>query len=575
MHKILQDAVNGPVDPTARAREEDSQLLSLEEVYKLYNKAYGEVTTNSMLPPVAVNPIATAYQRGITVAVTVNLKQKFHELMYMEKALKRNNAMILANIRALQPPARVNNNNDNAPYNPPNKGGKKGAGKKGAGGKGGAGKGNGGKGATTGNETCLDWLEDKCTGNSKANCPHGHWHCGTLQRLTWLNYRSLPTRDHWATDDELAECWKQMKQMVEDGLWFVGDVAEIGVNGATACEIMLACLSKTGHSPHFMQNRQDVAHDVDHERALREKISQDFDMMFRARDLSQLPDEDDPDEETTFSFLPVSQKRDLVRFYYQCGSKDPKLSGIFFAKPFSLSHPRSEGEPKKALVILGMAYTLVLEIKIKAQVNPAKVLELLKKGRALILDIDNKCVKERATLNYKGLYRHVAQLDRLKIALAKALDFWQGKNFSVSIKKQSDRRQLRQSVLAMQDAATRVAPKILSAARSNMPVAHLYTDAAAENLSELSRLLQTGQRDGFEEFGLFLGGFLALPSGEKLAFKFQVTRFPQEVTKVTIGLLEAAAARIAIDYFKAELKGHYVVLHVDNLSDVYRQFAVG
>lgn len=195
MHKILQDAVNGPVDPTVRAREEEDQLLSLEEVYKLYNKAYGEVTTNSMLPPVAVNPIATAYQRGITVAVTVNLKQKFHELMYMEKALKRNNAIILANVRALQPPARTNNNNDNAPYNPPNKGGKKGAGKKGAAGKGGAGKGgNGGKGATTGNETCLDWLEDKCTGTSKANCPHGHWHCGTLQRLTWLNYRFCGSR---------------------------------------------------------------------------------------------------------------------------------------------------------------------------------------------------------------------------------------------------------------------------------------------------------------------------------------------------------------------------------------------
>eukprot|EP00392_Amoebophrya_sp_AT5.2_P001216 g1218.t1 len=426
---------------------------------------------------------------------------------------------------------------------------------------------------------------------------------------------------------------------------------------------MLACLSKSGALPCFFQSRQDVKADIDVERELREKILEDFEALKRSRDLADLPDEDDPDYETCFAFLPFSQKRDLIRFYYQSGARDPKMSGIFFAKPFSkcAEQPDAADPPPKrrkktrewilvfstvavfgsrtsiyecvhvsealmailngplkllstmyiddvhaigreeiqdedaalldlffaesgwwsssekkelqtrqrAFVVLGMAYTFVGELKLSVCVNPAKVVELLKKGRLLIESIDKKCCKEKAVLNYKGLYRHVAQLDRLKVAKAKALDFWVGEKFDRAIKKAGDRRQLRISVAEMQDAASRIAPKILSTAKSTQQVAHLYTDAAGENLAELSRLLATGMRSGFEEHDMFIGGFLALPSGEKKAFKMQISSFPQEVTKVTIGLLEAAAARAALDYFKQDLRQFLTIVHIDNLSDVY------
>eukprot|EP00392_Amoebophrya_sp_AT5.2_P010124 g10177.t1 len=297
-----------------------------------------------------------------------------------------------------------------------------------------------------------------------------------------------------------------------------------------------------------MQTRQDIRADVEQEKALRQKLLADMQILAESEHIRTSPAVEDVDEETTFSFAPVSQKRDLIRFYYQNGARVPNMNGIFVAVPQRWWSADSKRElqdfvRQKALTVLGMAYTVIRMVKIQVTVNPAKVAQLVRLGEELIKCIDNKNVKEKALLTYKGLFRHVSQLDRLKASQAKALDYWVGENFSKSIKKHNDRRQLRLSIETMNYAAKRVKPRLLTVEAASRPIAHLYTDAAGEDFAELNRRLATGERTGFEGHAMFVGGFLALPSGEKKAFKMNVVDVPDGVDKMHIGVLEAEVAR--------------------------------
>eukprot|EP00392_Amoebophrya_sp_AT5.2_P013136 g13247.t1 len=307
-----------------------------------------------------------------------------------------------------------------------------------------------------------------------------------------------------------------------------------------------------------MQTRQDIRADVEQEKALRQKLLADMQILAESEQIRTSPVVDDVDEETPFSFAPVSQKRDLVRFYYQNGARAPNMSGIFVAVPQRVLDEQQGQNPQhpswwssdskrelqdfvrqKALTVLGMAYTVIRMVKIQVTANPAKVAQLIRLGEELTKCIDNKNVKEKALLTYKGLFRHVSQLDRLKASQAKALDFWVGENFSKSIKKHNGRRQLRLSIETMNYAAKRVKPRLLTVEAASRPIAHLYTDAAGEDFAELNRRLATGERTGFEGHAMFVGGFLALPSGEKKAFKMHVVDVPEGVDKLHIGVLEA------------------------------------
>eukprot|EP00392_Amoebophrya_sp_AT5.2_P002528 g2533.t1 len=217
---------------------------------------------------------------------------------------------------------------------------------------------------------------------------------------------------------------------------------------------------------------------------------------------------------------------------------------------------------QKVLVVLGMAYTLKTQILLTIEVEAKKLKQLLEQGIALILSIQNKSRIESNLLSYKGLYRHCTQLDRTKSYLARALDFWIGENFARNIVKTKERRQLLMSVQTMNRAATRIKPLSMSPATVNAPIAHVYTDAAADDLPALSELLKRGVRKGLDRFNLKIGGFLQLPSGETKSFSMQVKELPGQVDSMSIGGLEAAAARLAVDYFKEDLKGHFTILHL-------------
>eukprot|EP00392_Amoebophrya_sp_AT5.2_P008844 g8872.t1 len=248
------------------------------------------------------------------------------------------------------------------------------------------------------------------------------------------------------------------------------------------------------------------------------------------------------------------------------------LDFVMSAMGFWFSEGKTERQDyflQKVLVVLGMAYTLHSHIWLTIEVEAKKLKQLLEQGIALILSIEQKRCIESNLLSYKGLYRHCTQLDRTKSYLARALDFWCGENFRRSIVLNKERRQLLMSVQTMQRAATKVKPFSMSPATVNAPIAHVYTDAAADDLPALSDLLKKGVRKGLERFNLKIGGFLQLPSGVTKSFSMHIKELPGEVDSMSIGALEAAAARMAVDKFKDDLKGHFTILHVDNMGDVY------
>ncbi len=516
--------------------------------------------------------------------------------------------------------------------------------------------------------------------------------------------RSPPASAHWATQEQLQELWRQRTEMIASGRWHDadhGDIGEIGgavafpveqggktrvcidlrrqntqllvseiirlLNARATAQIIAKCLSENFKQPQFFQFKSDIKGDIAEERRLKALLEESERILSDSGQTASSVPHPDPDQETTFSFLPISTKRDMRQFYYQCGVAVPSENAIWFQRPdgvastpiasmtmgdakrrkvakphwdltfsdcaafgartsiheccgvseclmlilngacrllctlyiddvhclsreavqivdgalldfvmssmgFWFSDHKTETQShflQKILVVLGMAYTLKTRLSLTIEVEHKKMMQLIERGVVLLLSIKEKRRKEEEVLSYKGLYRHCTQLDRTKSYLAKALDFWVGVNFARSITKQKDRRQLTTSINTMQRAAKKVKPLLLSKENVNAPVAHLYTDAAAENLTELNKLLAKGMRKGLSRFQLKVGGFLALPSGEKKSFSLQLHELPGQITQISIGVLEALAARIAVDFFKDDLKGHYVILHVDNMGDVY------
>ena len=518
--------------------------------------------------------------------------------------------------------------------------------------------------------------------------------------------RTAPDRAHWASEEDLQELWRQREAMLASGRWHEGDVSQIGrVGGAVAfpvhqggkvrvcidlrsqntqvlvhevirllnaratAQIIGKLMANNYRQPQFFQFKSDIQADIEQEKVLRAYLEENDRVIAESAKTASLDPEPDPDSETEFAFTPVSQKRDMRQFYYQCGVADPRSNAIWFQKPtfgkrhsttadeLGISAPKrrkidkpewvltfsdcsvfgartsiheccgvseclmlilnkainilctlyiddvhclsrrdlavfdgavldfvmsamgfwfSEGKTErqdyflqKVLVVLGMAYTLKTQVLLTIEVEAKKLKQLLEQGIALIISIEQKRCIESDLLSYKGLYRHCTQLDRTKSYLARALDFWIGENFVRNIVRTKERRQLLTSVQTMQRAATKVKPLSMSPSSVNAPIAHVYTDAAADDLPALNELLKKGVRKGLDRFNLKVGGFLQLPSGVTKSFSMHIKELPGQVDSVSIGGLEAVAARLAVDKFKEDLKGHFTILHVDNMGDVY------
>eukprot|EP00392_Amoebophrya_sp_AT5.2_P008510 g8538.t1 len=203
-HRMLQDEVNGPVDPVEIARADPAATLTMDEVYKVWMKACAEVTKSNNLPAVNQIPAETAYQRAFVLAVTISLKSKLRDYIYLEKTMKKSTSSMLVMLQqnGYSPVVPAPAATTAGPYNGPNqkggqtrRGGQRGGGGGGKGGKnGGMPAGGGGKGANGAQRTCLKWMEGTCPGTSRATCPDGHWHCADKQRRRWLNTRFLEGR---------------------------------------------------------------------------------------------------------------------------------------------------------------------------------------------------------------------------------------------------------------------------------------------------------------------------------------------------------------------------------------------
>lgn len=208
MVRVVQDVLNGPIDAADIQRIKPEEELSRLDVYEVYLKSFETVLKPSMLPVVGGDP-ATAYERSVVLAISINLKQEFNQAIKTKQQIKRAEVAVMTRVGTVMA-ALQQQLQRAAPYNAPAGGGgnpaggkggggavavPKGApkgGKGGGGGKGAPGGGKGGKG--TGIQVCLDWCEGNCPGTGRATCPNGHVHQATIGRLDFLNTRFLGGR---------------------------------------------------------------------------------------------------------------------------------------------------------------------------------------------------------------------------------------------------------------------------------------------------------------------------------------------------------------------------------------------
>eukprot|EP00392_Amoebophrya_sp_AT5.2_P018710 g19316.t1 len=179
----------------------------------------------------------------------------------------------------------------------------------------------------------------------------------------------------------------------------------------------------------------------------------------------------------------------------------------------SAKHESMHNMIQKCLVVLGVSYTWISESEIVICIDAKKIAELIALGTRLLLDAK---IEMKSIERFRGLYRHCLQLSR-------------------------------------------------SQART---IIHCYTDAALENLEGLNAAIASGQRD-LSQFKMFIGGFLYVADDDQRAFRGVLTSLPPGIHKMNIGILESLAARVAVDLWSAVMTNHFVVLHVDNLGDVF------
>jgi hypothetical protein len=141
------------------------------------------------------------------------------------------------------------------------------------------------------------------------------------------------------------------------------------------------------------------------------------------------------------------------------------------------------------------------------------------------------------------------------------------------VKRVKERASLMGSIRGMQEAARRVAPIAVSRLASMNPIVHGYTDAAVDDAREANIAIEwaraAGRQVDLTPFNVRIGGFLNLAPACELAFSCTLKTVPDWVSDVNIGVLEALAARVFVDLYAKRLSNKFLILHVDNLGDVF------
>lgn len=237
----------------------------------------------------------------------------------------------------------------------------------------------------------------------------------------------------------------------------------------------------------------------------------------------------------------------------------------------SLEKKESHSAMQRTLVVLGMAYELSSDFKALRVVIPIeKVMKLHKLGAELLASIRAKDINHKKLLSFRGLFRHVAQINTQLNGVVRGLDKWANEEwFAAAVKSKRQRAALKRLVITLLECQRKQSARSLSPALFERPFAHVYSDASLEGLRELKRKLKQGIRKGLDSHNMWVGAILLLPDGRQRYFKLQVREVPSFVNYLHIGVLELLAVRLAVHLWGPELRNHYSILHQDNLGNVY------
>ncbi|CAD7930884.1 unnamed protein product [Amoebophrya sp. A25] len=214
--------------------------------------------------------------------------------------------------------------------------------------------------------------------------PTGFWTALTADKIQAqlqreqeaLSRNKKPPTKHWASEQDILEMDKQMQDMVASGRWLhisQDDLTSAGASIAfpvhkydkirrcidfrhqsdlmttsermrlhgsrVAMHVATRCISGKRKPPHLFRFKNDIQAEITQERDLLKIVEENE----AARAQSDNVFDADPYENwhgDSYSFIPVSQKRDLEQFYYQCGVKNPLANAIWFPIPFTSTPSR-------------------------------------------------------------------------------------------------------------------------------------------------------------------------------------------------------------------------------------------
>eukprot|EP00392_Amoebophrya_sp_AT5.2_P014291 g14439.t1 len=226
---------------------------------------------------------------------------------------------------------------------------------------------------------------------------------------------------------------------------------------------------------------------------------------------------------------------------------------------------------KRSLIVLGVAYDLGPDARwISMSIDPSRIDKLLDMGKRLKVQLSRRCVEFDLLNSFKGLFRHVAQLVPTFNHLVRGLDCWTVEEyFQAHIRDEKERRALG-ALIGLLLSCVPFAQKVqLSPHFFDMPISHIYSDAAVEDVQELSKLLKKGVRKGLDRFKMKIGALIVRPDGTTSFFSCDLDCLPSFCDKMHIGVLECMACRVASQAFLPETKSNYCVYHIDNLGAVF------
>eukprot|EP00392_Amoebophrya_sp_AT5.2_P006094 g6104.t1 len=253
---------------------------------------------------------------------------------------------------------------------------------------------------------------------------------------------------------------------------------------------------------------------------------------------------------------------------------DQELLDLFLRlSGFKQSEEKMEAHSatQRSLTVLGMAYDLGRDGKsLTIRIPQEKVLKLHNMGAELLSSIRKRDIDHRKLLSFRGLFRHVAQINTQLSGVVRGLDKWADEEwFASAVKSKHQRAALKRLVATLLYCQKLQQARVLSPVLFERPFAHVYSDASLERLQELKKKLKAGVRSGLHSRDVWAGAILLLPDGRKKFSKLQVTAVPKFINYLRIGVLELLAVRLAVLAWGPELSKHYSIFHQDNLGSVF------